>query len=101
VPLVHVANRKSHQRQHKSSQRFVQANLGHGQEEIMIFPIANAKNLGQGKNQFNLGFDSMADFPELQSDYGLDKAAPGSSALCIDTGSVFMLRGDSGDWSVL
>jgi hypothetical protein len=45
-----------------------------------------------------LFFDTMADYPDLP---GLDRAAPGSDATCVETGDVYILRGDTGTWEVL
>ena len=64
----------------------------------MIHPRESPVNLTGDKLQYRLYFDTMADYPNLP---GLDKAAPGSDATCLDTGDVYILRGDTGTWEVL
>jgi len=63
----------------------------------MIFPRENDEQLNDGKLKRHLYFDTMTDYPNLP---GLDRAAPGSDAFCIDTGDVYILRGDTGVWGV-
>jgi hypothetical protein len=48
--------------------------------------------------QHHLYFDTMADYPDLPK---LDRAAPGSDAFCVDTGDVYILSAESGEWEVL
>ena len=65
----------------------------------MIYPRENPTPLdGSGKLQRHLYFDTMDDFPDLP---GLDRAAPGSDAFCVDTGDLYILRADTGEWEVL
>jgi len=67
----------------------------------MIYPREKHSFLSGEKPVMHLNFDSMADFPDLVKDYGLDKAAPGSDAFCVDTGDLYILRADTGEWEVL
>jgi len=66
----------------------------------MIYPRESPQSLGfeAGLLQTHLYFDNMTDFPNLP---GLNRVAPGSDAMCIDTGDVYILRGDTGKWEVL
>ena len=63
----------------------------------MIYPRENAVQIDGGKLLRHLYFDTMADFSNLP---GLDRAAPGSDAFCVDTGDSYILNG-SGVWGVL
>ena len=63
----------------------------------MIYPRENPIDLGGGKLKRSLFFDTMADFANLP---GLDRAAPGSDALCVEAGDVYILSG-AGVWEVL
>ena len=48
--------------------------------------------------QHRLYFDTMKDFTNLPD---MERAAPGSDALCLETGEIYILRGDTGTWEVL
>jgi hypothetical protein len=68
----------------------------------MIYPSSAPFQTGKFKHpQHNLTFDSMADFPELQAEYTLDNSAPGSIAFCADTSDAYILRGDTGNWTII
>ena len=60
----------------------------------MIYPRENPGS-SSGKLIEHLYFDTMDDFAELP---GLDKAAPGSDAFCIESSDAYVLRGDTGEW---
>ena len=64
----------------------------------MIYPREGAVQLEGGQLQRHLYFDTMADFPDLP---GLDRAAAGSDAFCVETGDAYILRGDTGEWGLL
>ena len=63
----------------------------------MIYTREAPENLDSntGKLTVHLYFDTMDDYDELP---GLDKAAPGSDAFCVDTGDAYILRKDTGEW---
>lgn len=63
----------------------------------MIYPRENPENVGSnnGKILAHLYFDTMEDYTDLP---GLDKVAPGSDAMCIETSAVYILRRDTGAW---
>ena len=63
----------------------------------MIYPRENPVDLGGGKLKQYLYFDTMADYPNLP---GLDRAAPGSDAGCVDTGDAYVLNG-AGEWRLM
>ena len=63
----------------------------------MIYPRENPVQLdGGGKMQQRLFMDKLADYPFLP---GLDRAAPGSSAYCLETADVYILN-SNGVWEV-
>ena len=55
----------------------------------------DSRSLLKLKPRLHFYFDSMADFQSLPT---LETVAPGSDALCVDTGVTFILRGDTGLW---
>ena len=62
----------------------------------MIYPRENPRTLGQGALQHHLFFDTPADLSDLP---GLGRAAPGSTAYCVETQDAYILSG-SGVWEV-
>jgi len=60
----------------------------------MIYPRESPTVVGGLTTQRHLYFDTMADFPDLP---GLDKAALGSDAYCIDTQVTYILN-SGGAW---
>ena len=66
----------------------------------MIYPMEKPENLGysDGRMLVHLGFDADADYADLP---GLDKVAPGSDALCVETSKVYILCGDTDTWEEL
>ena len=63
----------------------------------MVYPVDPTENPGLhgGKRIVHLYFDTAEEYANLP---GIDKAAPGSDAFCVETGDVYILRKDTGEW---
>jgi hypothetical protein len=63
----------------------------------MIYRTDNPINISASRQIWRLGFDTIADISELQTEYTLENSAPGSTAKCVATGEIFMLN-SRGEW---